>query len=96
MRTTIERSLVKTTIHACSVKIENGTPVATAVDPIVVYGNYTEEQARKEIARVHGKHSSVVLAKIEAEEKHYEISVDDFVKHAKEVEKKSEQTVTEN
>ena len=88
MRATIERSIIHTTIKACKVAFKDGAPVATELDPITVYGNCTEEQAVKAIKKQYG--ASAVFAGMESTEKHYEISVEDFVKNATEVERKSE------
>lgn len=88
MRATIERSIIHTTVKACKVAFENNAPVATPLDPITVYGNITEEQAIKAVKKHYG--AGAVFAGMESTEKHYEISVEDFVKNATEVERKSE------
>ena len=88
MRATIERSIIHTTVSACKVAFENGAPVATPLDPITVYGNVTEEQATKIVKKQYG--ANAVFAGMESTEKHYEISVEDFVKSATEVERKSD------
>ena len=90
MRTTITRSLTQTTIHPVKVSFENGVPTTEALEPIVAFGNLTNEQATKVVAKEFGKNSNVVVAKTEVAEKMYEISVSDFVKYAKVVEPKNE------
>lgn len=93
MRTTITRTITSTKIHGCKVKIENGTPVAEPVEPITVYGEVTEDQAQRKMDKAYGKNGKVVVSKIETEEKLYEISVEDFVKHATVVEENKKEEV---
>lgn len=92
MRSTITRTLVETKIHVAKIEFVNDTPVATPIDPVIVYGTVNKERARKEVAKVYGKDASIVVAKIESEEKFFEIGVDEFVKHAKIVDKNPDET----
>ena len=89
MRTTITRKLIVNTIHGYTVNVdENGVATANAVDPITLYGNISRDQAQKELVKVSGK-SNAVVGKVDTAEKVFEISVEDFVKNAKVVEKEA-------
>lgn len=91
MRATITRKLIVNTIQGYEVKItEEGKAEAVALAPITVYGNISRDQATKELAKVHGK--SATVGKIDTAEKVFEISVEDFIKNAKIVEKETPAT----
>lgn len=90
MRTTITRRIAQTTIHPVKVTFENGAPKTEPIEPIIVHGEITPEQAKRIVNKKFGKDGNVVVAKMVSEEKQYEISVDDFVKYAKVVEEKTE------
>lgn len=90
MRKTITRRLTETKIHAVEI-VMNGDDVSTkALEPVVVYGNISDLEAKRELNRVHGNTKTIVLKKVESEEKNYQISVEDFVKNAKVVDKAEE------
>lgn len=91
MRSTITRTLVQTKIHGAKIEFVDGNPVATPIEPIIVYGNVSQGDAKRMLAKEYGKNDSLVVAKIESEEKHFEISVEDFVKHAKIVDSNPEE-----
>lgn len=96
MRKNITRRLTETKIHAVEIVMDGDNVNAKALEPIVVYGNISELEAKRELARVHGSTATIVLKKIESEEKNYQISVEDFVKNAKVVDKAEETESEEN
>lgn len=85
MRKTITRTMATSTIKAYTLGMENGAPVAIALDPITVMGKAKEKDALKAIKEAYGT-NAVTIGEIKVEEATYEISVDDFMKHAKKVE----------
>ena len=87
MRATITRKLLVNTVCGYTVDIdEEGNAKVNALDPITMYGNVNKEQAKKELAKAYSC-SDIHVGKITTDEKVYEISVEDFVAHAKVVEK---------
>ena len=96
MRSTITRTIIETKIHSAKIDFVDGNPVATPLEPIIVHGNVSEESAKKIAVKKHGKEGTIVVSKIETAEKFYEISVEDFVKHAKVVDKNPEESETKN
>lgn len=85
MRKTICRTMATSTITAYTVKMENGLPVAEALDPITIMGKAKEKDALKAVKEKYGT-VAVTIGEIKIEEATYEISVDDFIKHATKVE----------
>lgn len=90
MRKNITRRLTETKIHAVEVVMDGDNVSTKNLDPIVVYGNISDLEAKRELTRVHGNDKTIILKKIESEEKNYQISVEDFVKNAKVVDKAEE------
>lgn len=87
MRNAITRTMIESVIHACVVKVVDGTPVTETLEPVTVMGKITEDKAIKVVAKTYGKSNGLAIVKIEENEVKYEISVDDFMKHAKKIEK---------
>lgn len=87
MRNTITRTINVTTIKGIKVTVTNGTPTFEPVDPITKYGEFNQAEAEKALRKAYGKHSNVIVSEIVTTEKFFEISIEDFVKHAKEVSK---------
>lgn len=83
MRTTISRKLIECTIRGHLIEFVNGEPVLKELEPVVAYGNLTRGEALKELRRVYGRKEGLTVGEIQAVEKNYQISVSDFVKHAK-------------
>lgn len=92
MRKTIVRTMATSTITAYTIEMVNGAPVAKALDPITVMGKATEKEALKAVKEQLGL-TAVTIGEIAIEEATYEISVDDFMKHAKKVEKTDKETI---
>ena len=96
MRSTITRTLTQNTIRPAKIELVGDTPVVTPLDPVIVYGNVSKEEAKREVVKVYGKDDTIVVAKIETEDKFFEISVADFIKYAKVVDKNADETENEN
>ena len=94
MRKTIVRTMATSTIKAYTVEMENGLPVAKALEPITIMGKAKEKDALKAVKEQYGK-VAVTIGEIQIEEATYEISVDDFMKYAKKVEADKAQEETE-
>lgn len=90
MRKSICRTMATSTINAYTVEIVDGQPVAKALDPVIITGKAKEKDALKAVKDAHGV-TAVTIGKIEIEEATYEISVEDFMKYAKKVEKTEEE-----
>jgi len=86
MRNTITRTITESTINAVMIAIDNGQPVVRTLDPITVNGKINDEKALKVVRKIHGKTAPVSIVSIDEKEVVYEISVDDFMKHAHRVE----------
>lgn len=87
MRNSITRTMVESVIHSCVVKVIDGQPVTENLEPVTVMGKITEEKALKAVTKAHGVKNGLAIVKIEESEVKYEISVEDFMKHAKKIEK---------
>lgn len=96
MRKTICRTMATSTIQAFKLTIENGQPKVENLEPLVVMGKATEKEALKALKEKYGKNAPITIASIEVQEDTYEISVEDFVKHAKKVDKKTVEQENEN
>lgn len=93
MRKTICRTMATSTIKAYTLEMVDGLPVAKALDPVVIMGKAKEKDALKAVKDAYDV-TAVTIGEIQIEEATYEISVDDFMKYAKKVEKTDEETET--
>lgn len=89
MRTTITRTITTSKIHTVSIVFENGTPSIKTNEPLTVNHEVREAEAQKLAKKAYG--DGVTVSKIETVDTLYEISIDDFVKYGKPVEKAGEQ-----
>lgn len=96
MRKTITRTMATSKIHACMLVMVDGVPIVEQLEPITVMGKATEKEGLKAIKDKYGKDCPATISKIEVEEDTYEISVEDFLKYAKKVEKKTDEELEEN
>lgn len=87
IRKTITRTMATSTVNAFTLKVVEGKPVVENLDPVTVAGKLTEVSALKVMKEKHGKDTPVTIASIQVEESLYEITVEDFMKYAKKVEK---------
>lgn len=94
MRKTIVRTMATSTITAYTLEMKDGAPVAKALDPIVIMGKAKEKDALKAVKEKFGL-TAVTIGEIKVEEATYEISVDDFMKYAKKVDKDATEKVDE-
>ena len=90
MRNTITRTLAVSEITAYKLTIEDGQPKADALPTITVPGKASQKEAIKAVQKVYGKDAAVTVGNIVVHEDVYEISVDDFMKYAKKVDKAAE------
>ena len=95
MRKTIVRTMSTSTINAFMLNMVDGKPVVENLEPLTVMGKATEKDALKALKEKYGKNASVTVGLIEVQEDTYEISVEDFLKHAHKVAKGSEGSETE-
>lgn len=73
-------------VDASSVSFdENGNMVETKLDPFIYEGRKKSPQALKKIFREMGAEGEIIIKKESEETKTYEISLDDFLLIAKEV-----------
>lgn len=92
MRTTITREITESKINGFMIEIQEGKPTVKEVESVTVYGKISKEKALKELKKVYGKDAPVSVSTIDETTNAYEISVADFVKNAKKVEKKTDST----
>lgn len=93
MRKTIVRTITATTIESAVVTFKNGKPEVTPNNPLTVNGVVDEDKALKAVCKEYGKKSQVTA--ITSVDDMYEISVEDFMKHAKKVEKPTPEQAAE-
>ena len=87
MRNTITRTMVESTVHGCMIEIVDGQPTTKTLEPVTVMGKCTNEKAMKVLTGAYGKIAGMAVVKVEETESLYEISVEDFMKHAKKIDK---------
>ena len=80
MRKTIKKEVTTTIIEVAEMKMQDGKPVAVELPKVTLLGNVSMEKAQKEIHKLHGKQATVFASEVVTEV--YEMSVEDFVKHA--------------
>lgn len=85
--------MATSTIKAFKLTLEEGQPKVETLEPITIMGKANQKDALKAVKEKYGKDASITVGEITVEENTYEISVDDFIKHAKKV--KTEATETE-
>ncbi len=90
MRKTICRTMATSTITAHRLSIVDGKPVVETLDPIVIMGKAKKKDALKAVKDAHGDLTGVTIGQIDVAEETYEISVEDFLKHATKVTNNSE------
>lgn len=92
MRKTIVRTMATSTINAYMLKVVDGVPTVENLEPLTVMGKANEKEIMKALKEKYGKDAPVSVASVEVQEDTYEISVEDFLKYAKKVEKGSEES----
>lgn len=92
MRNTITRTMATSTIHAYRLIMKDGKPEVESLAPLTIGGKATVKEAEKALRKEYGKEVPFTVSKIDVEESLYEISVEDFMKYAKKVEKADSET----
>ena len=93
MRKTIVRTMATSTVEAYTLEIVDDMPKPEKLEPITVMGKVTEKEALKAFKEKYGKSKPITISSIKVQEDCYEISVEEFLKHAKKVDKsKTEET----
>ena len=87
MRKTIIRTLAISTIHGFMLEVSEGTPTTKTLEPVTVIGKCTEKEGLKVLKEKFGKDKAITICNIEVDEATYEITVEDFLAHAKKIEK---------
>lgn len=83
-RKNITKEVKRTIISPVSITLENGQPLATQLDPIVVMGAVTKEKANRLARKQHPDLETVVVDKLVEEVKVYEMSIEQFLQIATE------------
>lgn len=91
MRNTITRTMATSKIHAVMLTMNEDKPEVKELPVMVIGGKATVKDAEKALRKEHGKNAPITVTKIEVNEDVYEISVEDFMKYAKKVEKATEE-----
>lgn len=87
MRNTITRTMSTSVIHGCMLVMNEGKSEVKTLDPVTIGGKATVKDAEKALKKIHGKDAPITVTNIEVNEDVYEISVEDFMKYAKKVDK---------
>lgn len=89
MRNTITRTLTTSVIKGFKLTMKEGQPIVEELTPIYAQGKLNEKQALKQLHKAYGKSSSITVGTVEEVNDTYEITVEDFMKYAKKVEKET-------
>lgn len=92
MRNTITRTMATSEIHAFRLVMKEGKPEVETLPVMTIGGKATVKDAEKALRKQYGKDAPITVSKIDVREDVYEISVEDFMKYAKKVEKTDAQT----
>lgn len=92
MRNTIVRTMATSEIHACRLVVKDGKPEVENLPALTISGKATTKDAEKELRKVYGKSTPVTVTDIKISEDTYEISVEDFLKYAKKIDKNQTET----
>lgn len=82
MRTKITRTIATSEIHAHMLEMVENVPTVKELEPITVCGQVTNEKALKILQKQYGKNSAITISRIIEDCDTYEISIDEFLKHA--------------
>jgi hypothetical protein len=80
MRKLMTKEVTTTTLTLAKMEMVEGKPVATTLENEVVIGNVSLEKAQQYATKKHG--AGVTVFEVVADTKVYEMSVEDFIKHA--------------
>jgi Histone-like Protein p6 len=80
MRKVMTKEVTTTKVILAKMKMVEGQPVATALEDEILLGNVSLEKAQGFATKKHG--AGVTVFEVVADTKVYEMSVEDFIKHA--------------
>lgn len=80
MRKYMTKEVTKTTVKIARMEIVDGLPQAVTLPDEILLGNVSEEKAQKELRRKYD--FPVTVFAVQPETEVYEMSVEDFLKHA--------------
>lgn len=90
MRNTIIRTMATSEIHAFRLVMVDGVPQVEELPVFTANGKLTHKDAERALRREYGKTAPITIKEVKVSENTYEISVEDFLKYAKKVEKTEE------
>lgn len=91
MRKTIVRTITTSTIKGVRLAVKEGRPTVENLPDVSVIGKVTEKEAIKALKDEFGKDENVSVVSVVFDTNTYEISVKDFLEHAKIVTDKPEE-----
>jgi Histone-like Protein p6 len=91
MRKLMTKEVTTTTLKLAKMQMVEGQPVATALEDEILLGNVSLEKAQQFATKKHG--AGVTVFEAVADTKVYELSVEDFIKHASVKEEQIEATL---
>jgi hypothetical protein len=80
MRKIMTKEVTTTKVKLAKMKMVEGTPTAIAMEDELLIGNVSLEKAQSLAVKKHG--TGVTVFEVVADTKVYEMSVEDFIKHA--------------
>lgn len=87
MRNTITRTLFTSDIHGVRTLLKDGQPEIVELPVLSIPGKASQKDAERALRREYGRGAALTVKEIVIHEDVYEISVEDFLKHATKVEK---------
>jgi hypothetical protein len=87
-RKTMAREVTHTTLKLAKMEVQEGSPVAVPLEDVTLIGNVNLEKAQRYALKEFGANTTVF--EVLPETKKYEMSVEDFIKHAQVVEEQEE------
>lgn len=79
-RKTMTKEVTKTTVKLSKIENVNGQPQAKPMEDQILIGNVSADKAQREITKQHG--TGVTVFEVIPETTKYQMSVEDFIKHA--------------
>jgi len=80
MRKMMTKEVTKTTVQVAKMNFVEGLPVAETLPEVELLGNVSMESAQKQLAKKYDH--PVTVFGVQADTTVYELSVEDFLKHA--------------
>lgn len=79
LRKMMQKEITKTNVKLAKMDLQDGQPVAIPLPDETLLGNVSLEKAQKEMSK---KHQGATVFSVEPDTVTYEMSVEDFIKHA--------------